>query len=142
MANEPFLSINDVSKQLDIPAHTLRYWEKQFPVSVKPVTGVGGRRYYRPETVAMLGQIRTLLYDRGMTIAGVKKLIKGGLSPIPVDECPRNGRGGLTNLEKENKPEKINNTSELQNWPNRRDPIEGKISHVIEILELAKAELA
>lgn len=78
MANEPFLSINDVSKQLDIPAHTLRYWEKQFPVSIKPATGAGGRRYYRPETVAALKQVRELLYDRGMTIAGVKKLIKDG----------------------------------------------------------------
>lgn len=78
MANESFLSINEVSKQLEIPAHTLRYWEKQFPVSVKPITGAGGRRYYRPETVAALGQIRTLLYDRGMTIAGVKKVIKDG----------------------------------------------------------------
>ena len=78
MANEPFLSINDVSKQLDIPAHTLRYWEKQFPVSIKPATGAGGRRYYRPETVAALKQVRALLYDRGMTIAGVKKLMKDG----------------------------------------------------------------
>jgi len=78
MSNESFLSINDVSKQLEIPAHTLRYWEKQFPVSVKPITGAGGRRYYRPETIAALGHIRTLLYDRGMTIAGVKKIMKDG----------------------------------------------------------------
>jgi DNA-binding transcriptional MerR regulator len=78
MANEPFISINEVAKQLDIPAHTLRYWEKQFPVSIKPATGAGGRRYYRPETVAALKQVRALLYDRGMTIAGVKKLIKDG----------------------------------------------------------------
>ncbi|MFA7187912.1 MAG: MerR family transcriptional regulator [Alphaproteobacteria bacterium] len=78
MANEPFISINEVAKQLDIPAHTLRYWEKQFPVSIKPATGAGGRRYYRPETVAALKQVRELLYDRGMTIAGVKKLIKDG----------------------------------------------------------------
>ncbi len=90
MSNESFLSINDVSKQLEIPAHTLRYWEKQFPVSVKPVTGAGGRRYYRPETVAALGHIRTLLYDKGMTIAGVKKAIKdGGLvseQPVSLNE--------------------------------------------------------
>lgn len=78
MANEPFISINEVAKQLDIPAHTLRYWEKQFPVSIKPATGAGGRRYYRPETVAALKQVRALLYDRGMTIVGVKKLIKDG----------------------------------------------------------------
>jgi len=78
MPNEPFISINEVAKQLDIPAHTLRYWEKQFPVSIKPATGAGGRRYYRPETIIALKQVRSLLYDRGMTIAGVKKLMKDG----------------------------------------------------------------
>ena len=47
--NIAFLSINEVAKQL-IFRHTLRYWEKQFPASIKPATGAGGRRYYRPET--------------------------------------------------------------------------------------------
>ena len=69
--NEYFLSINDVSKRLDVPAHTLRYWEKQFPAAIKPTTGAGGRRYYRPETVDALVAIQDLLYNRGMTIAGV-----------------------------------------------------------------------
>ncbi|NMA32322.1 MAG: MerR family transcriptional regulator [Alphaproteobacteria bacterium] len=76
--NIAFLSINEVAKQLDLPAHTLRYWEKQFPASIKPATGAGGRRYYRPETISALKRIKTLLYDHGMTIAGVKKLIKDG----------------------------------------------------------------
>ena len=76
--NVAFLSINEVAKQLDLPAHTLRYWEKQFPASIKPATGAGGRRYYRPETISALKRIKTLLYDHGMTIAGVKKLIKDG----------------------------------------------------------------
>ena len=75
---EPFISINEVAKQLDIPAHTLRYWEKQFPVSIKPATGAGGRRYYRPETIDALKRVKELLYERGMTIAGVKKLMKDG----------------------------------------------------------------
>lgn len=78
MNNEYFLSINEVSKRLDLPAYTLRYWEKQFPARIKPTTGAGGRRYYRPETVDALRTIKDLLYSRGMTIAGVKKLIKDG----------------------------------------------------------------
>ncbi len=78
---EYFLSINEVAVRLGLPAHTLRYWEKQFPSAIKPTTGAGGRRYYRPETVATLEIIRDHLYNRGMTIAGVKKLIKeDGLS--------------------------------------------------------------
>lgn len=78
---EYFASINEVSKQLGIPAHTLRYWERQFPVAIKPTTGAGGRRYYRTETVARLTVIRDLLYTRGMTIAGVKKLLRDGTFP-------------------------------------------------------------
>ena len=78
MENEYFASINEVSKQLGLPAHTLRYWEKQFPNVVRPVAGAGGRRYYRPETVERLKTIQDLLYNRGMTIAGVKKMIYNG----------------------------------------------------------------
>ena len=76
--NEYFSSINDVSKRLDVPAHTLRYWEKQFPVAIRPTTGAGGRRYYRAETVEKLIVIRDLLYKHGLTIAGVKKLLRDG----------------------------------------------------------------
>lgn len=76
--NEYFASINEVSKRLSVPAHTLRYWEKQFPVIIRPTTGAGGRRYYRAETVQRLETIKDLLYNRGMTIAGVKKLIRDG----------------------------------------------------------------
>ncbi|MDW2994837.1 MAG: MerR family transcriptional regulator [Alphaproteobacteria bacterium] len=75
---EYFSSINDVSKRLGIPAHTLRYWEKQFPSAVKPTTGAGGRRYYRAETVDTLVMIKDLLYAHGMTIAGVKKMLRNG----------------------------------------------------------------
>ncbi|MBP5364074.1 MAG: MerR family transcriptional regulator [Alphaproteobacteria bacterium] len=81
MDKEYFVSINEVSKRLSVPAHTLRYWEKQFPTAVRPTTGAGGRRYYRTETVAKLETIKSLLYDRGMTIAGVKKLIHEGALP-------------------------------------------------------------
>ncbi len=88
--SEYFLSINEVSTRLSVPAHTLRYWEKQFPAAVKPTTGAGGRRYYRPETVAALESIRDLLYNRGMTIAGVKKMIKDGLFSADSAMLPEN----------------------------------------------------
>ncbi|MBR4475875.1 MAG: MerR family transcriptional regulator [Alphaproteobacteria bacterium] len=86
MDAEYFVSINEVAKRLNVPAHTLRYWEKQFPVAIRPTTGAGGRRYYRGETVAKLETIKSLLYDRGMTIAGVKKLIHDGELPKSPDE--------------------------------------------------------
>lgn len=76
--NEFFIPINEVSKELDVPAHTLRYWEKQFPGAIRPVTGAGNRRYYRRETIEKLRSIKSLLYDKGMTIAGVKKILHNG----------------------------------------------------------------
>lgn len=89
--NEYFASINDVSKRLNVPAHTLRYWEKQFPVAIRPTTGAGGRRYYRTETVAKLIVIKDLLYTHGMTIAGVKKLLRDGNLPTSADELLASG---------------------------------------------------
>lgn len=86
MDNEYFASINEVSKRLSVPAHTLRYWEKQFPAAIRPTTGAGGRRYYRTETVDRLIVIRDLLYRHGMTIAGVKKLIHDGKLPDSADD--------------------------------------------------------
>ena len=73
-----FIPINEVAKRLDIPAHTLRYWEKQFGGLIKPTTGAAGRRYYRPEVVEKIATVKTLLYDRGMTISGVKKMMHSG----------------------------------------------------------------
>lgn len=86
MDKEYFVSINEVAKRLSVPAHTLRYWEKQFPTAIRPTTGAGGRRYYRNETVAKLETIKALLYDRGMTIAGVKKMIHNGELPKSADD--------------------------------------------------------
>ena len=76
--NEFFVPINEVAKELDVPAHTLRYWEKQFAGAIRPVTGAGNRRYYRRETIEKLRSIKSLLYDKGMTIAGVKKILHNG----------------------------------------------------------------
>ena len=98
MDNEYFVSINDVSKRLDVPAHTLRYWEKQFPTAIRPITGTGGRRYYRPETVDKLIVIRDLLYKNGLTIAGVKKLIHDGKLPrAATDFQPTNIGASVVN---------------------------------------------
>jgi len=76
--NEYFIPINEVAKRLNVPAYTLRYWEKQFPGVVRPVTGAGNRRYYRADTVEKIEAIKTLLYDKGMTIIGVKKVLHNG----------------------------------------------------------------
>ena len=104
--NEYFASINEVSKHLSVPAHTLRYWEKQFPVIIRPTTGAGGRRYYRAETVHRLEAIKDLLYNRGMTIAGVKKMIRDGaltdvvsISVAVPAAAPQAGPAGISSVD-------------------------------------------
>ena len=78
MEKEYFVPINEVAKEIGVPAHTLRYWEKQFATAIRPVTGAGNRRYYRRETIEKIKTIKSLLYDRGMTIVGVKKMLHNG----------------------------------------------------------------
>lgn len=103
--NEYFASINEVSKRLSVPAHTLRYWEKQFPVIIRPTTGSGGRRYYRAETVQRLEAIKDLLYNRGMTIAGVKKMIRDGAltdtaaTSVAAPAAPRAEPAGISSAD-------------------------------------------
>jgi DNA-binding transcriptional MerR regulator len=88
-ANEFFIPINEVAKRLDVPAYTLRYWEKQFPGAVRPVTGAGNRRYYRAETIEKLETIKTLLYDKGMTIVGVKKILHNGTFKDEIQDAKK-----------------------------------------------------
>ena len=70
-----FRSISEVSELLKVPAHVLRFWETQFS-EIKPVKRVGGRRYYRPEDVQLLQQIKDYHYKEGYTIKGVQKLLR------------------------------------------------------------------
>ncbi|HSV28062.1 MAG TPA: MerR family transcriptional regulator [Candidatus Omnitrophota bacterium] len=72
-----FRTISEVAEDLDVPQHVLRFWESKFP-QVKPLKRGGGRRYYRPEDVALLKRIRDLLYSEGYTIKGVQKLLREG----------------------------------------------------------------
>ncbi len=72
---EAFRTISEVSKDLSLPQHVLRFWETKF-VQIKPIKRGGGRRYYRPEDVMLLRGIKNLLYNDGYTIRGVQKVIK------------------------------------------------------------------
>jgi len=71
-----FRTISEVAEELEVQQHVLRFWETKF-TQVKPLKRGGGRRYYRPEDVALLKKIHHLLYTEGYTIKGVQKLMKG-----------------------------------------------------------------
>lgn len=70
-----FRTISEVSKELGVQQHVLRFWETKFS-QVKPLKRGGGRRYYRPEDVELLKRIHELLYTEGYTIKGVQKLMR------------------------------------------------------------------
>ncbi|WP_299844211.1 MerR family transcriptional regulator [uncultured Roseovarius sp.] len=72
---DAFRTISEVADWLETPAHVLRFWESKFS-HVKPVKRAGGRRYYRPSDMLLLGGIKKLLHTDGMTIKGVQKLLR------------------------------------------------------------------
>ena len=72
---DAFRTISEVAEGLALPQHVLRFWETRFP-QIKPLKRGGGRRYYRPEDIELLGAIKRLLYGEGYTIKGVQKLLK------------------------------------------------------------------
>jgi len=77
-----FRTISEVANELGVQQHVLRFWETKFS-HIKPLKRGGGRRYYRPEDVALLKNIHHLLYSDGYTIKGVQKLLqttRGNLS--------------------------------------------------------------
>ncbi|WP_237477703.1 MerR family transcriptional regulator [Lichenibacterium dinghuense] len=73
-SQDAYRTISEVADELGLPQHVLRFWETRFP-QVKPLKRAGGRRFYRPEDVALLRAVKTLLYDEGYTIKGVQRLL-------------------------------------------------------------------
>lgn len=88
---DAFRTISEVADWLGIQAHVLRFWESKF-AQVKPVKRAGGRRYYRPTDMQLLGGIKKLLHDDGLTIKGVQKILReqgvGHVSALshPIEE--------------------------------------------------------
>lgn len=74
-APEALRTIGEVARALGIRQHVLRYWEEQFP-ALKPIKRSGGRRYYRPQDVALIVEIDRLVHRDGYTLRGACKAIE------------------------------------------------------------------
>ena len=70
-------TIGEVAKALGLRQHVLRYWEQQFPM-LQPLKRSGGRRYYRPEDVALVQTIDRLVNREGYTLKGARQALAGG----------------------------------------------------------------
>ena len=93
-APDALLTISELSGELGVAQHILRYWETRFP-QLRPMQRAGNRRYYRPADVALARRINRLLNEEGYTVRGVQKLLRGGepapealSQPPPTPESP------------------------------------------------------
>ncbi len=84
---DAFRTIGELSAELGVAQHILRYWESKFP-QLRPLQRAGNRRYYRPADVALARRIHGLLGQHGYTVRGVQKLLAskdaGPTDPAPV----------------------------------------------------------
>jgi DNA-binding transcriptional MerR regulator len=94
---EAFRTISEAAAEVEVPQHVLRFWETRFTF-IKPMKRAGGRRFYRPQDIAILKGVRRLLHDEGYTIKGVQRLAReeglrrlaasgegGAVTPTPVE---------------------------------------------------------
>jgi DNA-binding transcriptional MerR regulator len=83
-APDAFRTIGELSAELGVAQHILRYWETKFP-QLKPLQRAGNRRYYRADDVALARRIHRLLSEEGYTVKGVQKLlrVKGAIDEAP-----------------------------------------------------------
>ncbi|MGA0952595.1 MAG: MerR family transcriptional regulator [Candidatus Puniceispirillaceae bacterium] len=92
-SSDAFRTISEVSAALDVPPHVLRFWETKF-TSLRPLKRSGGRRYYRPDDVAVLTRIRDLLYKDGFTIKGAQRFLKSKEALAPTGVVADSATGG------------------------------------------------
>jgi len=90
-----FRTISEAADELGVPQHVLRFWETKFSF-IRPMKRAGGRRFYRPQDVAVLNGVRTLLHSEGLTIKGVQKLHRDqGLAQVIAAGLGSNGSARL-----------------------------------------------
>ena len=92
-SSDAFRTISEVSAALDVPPHVLRFWETKF-TNLRPLKRSGGRRYYRPDDVAVLTRIRDLLYKDGFTIKGAQRFLKSKEALAPTGAVADLAAGG------------------------------------------------
>jgi DNA-binding transcriptional MerR regulator len=81
-----FRTIGELSQELGVAQHILRYWETKFP-QLRPLQRAGNRRYYRPADVDLARKIHRLLSQDGYTVRGVQQLLRGKLG-VESPESP------------------------------------------------------
>ena len=94
-----YFKIGEVSQLCDVKPHTLRLWEQEFE-QLKPVKWTGNRRAYLRHDILLIRQIRTLRYEQGYTIAGVRQWLAGESAKADQMRFVAQVRQTLADLEK------------------------------------------
>jgi len=93
-----FRTISEAAEELGVPQHVLRFWETKFSF-IRPMKRAGGRRFYRPQDIAVLSGVRALLHAEGYTIKGVQKLHREqGITHVIAAGLGDNGSASLDAL--------------------------------------------
>ena len=131
-SEKAFRNISEVSEWLATPTHVLRFWESKFS-QIKPIKRAGGRRYYRPKDMLIIGGIKQLLHIEGHTIKGAKQVFRekglnyvSGLSkPLMSQDLEEIGSDKETKIKVVKPIEKVGNGKLLSvksEYPNTSSP--------------------
>ena len=130
---DAFRTISEVADWLDTETHVLRFWESKFS-QIKPIKRAGGRRYYRPKDMLIIGGIKKLLHEDGITIKGAQRLIKDkGLNYISNLSRPLEATAtDIAEIQEKKVPLKTKENlivqTNAEKYTNKFDEVDGQLS--------------
>jgi len=124
-----FRTISEVAEWLETETHVLRFWESKFN-QIKPVKRAGGRRYYRPKDMLIIGGIKKLLHEDGLTIKGTQRIIKEkGINYISELSRPLISAKAEVSEQASPETDKISNKPIIEEkYPHRFNEVDGQFS--------------
>lgn len=134
-SQDAFRTIGEVADWLGAPTHVLRFWESRF-TQIRPIKGDGGARFYRPSDMALLGGIKKLLQEDGLTIGGVQALLRERGVPHVAAQSPPVDSGGR----KENGARVADRDSKAESEEREAEPNDGALN--VLVLESAAPDTA
>jgi len=77
--NKHLYHISAVANLVGVPAHTIRYWEKEFSAFLNPARPNGGHRRYGSYDVEVIRRIKAMLKEEKYSIAGARQKLQNQL---------------------------------------------------------------
>jgi len=87
VSEREWMKAAEVCDIVGVPAYVLRSWEAEFPQLGRAEEG-GSARLYGPDDVELVRRIRTLVFDEGLTLAGVRRQLDSPQGPVAPRRMP------------------------------------------------------